>query len=663
MYVNAGRIHAVDDGSLVSGKALDSMIDNSSSGHMNDAGMEPLLNDAALTAFSRGENWRAWRLLGAEPVEYQGQAGTRFAVWAPNADQVSVIGDFNHWDRKRHPLRSQGDSGVWAGFVPQADAGAMYRFCLRNRDSGQLLEKIDPFARRCQARPDTASIVDGPARHHWRDADWLKHRPDWRHEPMAIYEVHAGSWRRNADGSFLGYRQLADALVEYLNDSHFTHVELMPITEHPLDASWGYQTTGYFAPTARFGNPDDLRYLIDTLHLAGIGVILDWVPAHFPRDAHALSRFDGTSLYEHADPRRGETAEWDTLAFNFGRHEVVSFLVSSALYWLEEFHFDGLRIDAVASMLYLDYGREKDEWIPNPYGGNEDLEAVAFLQTLNTVTHHECPGTFTIAEESTSWPGVTRPVHLGGLGFSMKWNMGWMHDTLAYMRHDPVHRRYHHDLLTFGMLYAYSENFVLPFSHDEVVHGKGPLIDRMPGDRWQRFANLRLLYAYQYAYPGKKLLFMGNEIGQPHEWSHDGQVIMPDGDEAAGLQRLVADLNAVYRSRSALHTLEFDSHGFEWIDCHDSEQSVISFLRRDGESLMVVVCNFTPVPRHGYRIGMPRSGPWREVLNTDAGAYGGSGLGNLGRVETEAVAWMGRERSTCLLLPPLAVVMFEPEAS
>ncbi|MEA5445943.1 1,4-alpha-glucan branching protein GlgB [Gammaproteobacteria bacterium AB-CW1] len=624
------------------------------------------LEREALAAFNDGHHCRAWQIMGAKPTVRDGIRGTRFTVWAPNAERVSVVGDFNHWNGICHPMSVHDDTGVWELFIPSLEAGVHYKFQIRSQN-GEVADKGDPYARHWEVRPRTACLVPAEPGHEWGDDDWMRERPDWRHAPVSIYELHAGSWRRNADGSFLGYRQLADALVHALEESGFTHVEMMPLTEHPFDASWGYQTTGYFAPTSRFGNPDDFRYFVDRLHQAGIGVILDWVPAHFPRDPHGLGRFDGTALYEHADPRLGETAEWDTLAFNFGRNEVMSFLLSSALYWLEEFHLDGLRIDAVAAMLYLDYGREAGEWLPNVHGGRENLEAVAFLQALNTMTHRECPGSMTIAEESTAWPGVTRPVHLGGLGFSMKWNMGWMHDTLAYLTHDPVHRRFHHERLTFGLLYAFSENFVLPFSHDEVVHGKGSLLNRMPGDRWQRFANLRLLYAYLFAYPGKKLMFMGNEIGQPTEWSHEGS--LPESlrqvSEHAGLYRLVRDLNRLYRDTPALHRGDFDASGFEWIDCHDADQSVISFMRREpgrkGAQARYVLAlfNFTPVVRENYRIGLPEGGVWREVLNSDADSYGGSGVGNLGQVQAVNTPWMGRLWSAALCLPPLGAVYLE----
>lgn len=620
----------------------------------------PELSASELNSFSRGENWRAWRLLGAHLREHDGVAGTRFSVWAPNAEWVSVIGDFNDWDSSTDRMYEHEDHGVWELFIPGMGNGALYKFELCNRHTGEVVTKIDPFARHFESRPRTACIVDGPPEHIWNDSDWLNNRPHWYDAPMSIYEVHAGSWRRHPDGSFLGYRELAEELVETLTATGFTHVELMPVTEHPLDASWGYQTTGYFAPTSRFGSPDDFRYLVDRLHGVGVGVILDWVPAHFPKDEHALARFDGTSLFEHADPSR-ETPEWGTLSFNLGRHEVQSFLVSSAVYWLEHFHLDGLRIDAVASMLYLDYGHENGGWVPNEYGGNENLEAVSFLQVLNTVTHGECPGTITIAEESTAWPGVTRPVHLGGLGFSLKWNMGWMHDTLSYLQQDPVHRRYHHDLLTFGLLYAFHENFILPLSHDEVVHGKGALLDRMPGDEWQRFANLRLLYAYMFAYPGKKLLFMGDEVGQPHEWAHDGAIDhgLAEAGYHAGVYRLVCDLNRLYSRLPALHQGDFAESGFDWIDCHDSDQSVISFRRSSGDDHMVIICNFTPVPRYDYRIGVPRAGFYREYLNSDAGVYGGSGVGNLGGHEAQSVSWMGQPAMLSLTLPPLGAIYLE----
>ncbi|MGD8689060.1 MAG: 1,4-alpha-glucan branching protein GlgB [Gammaproteobacteria bacterium] len=622
----------------------------------------PEISADELAGFNDGFHRRIHHFLGSHPGERDGISGTRFAVWAPNAERVSVVGDFNRWDGRCHPMSVRNGTGVWELFIPGVEDGALYKYELRNRDSGTVSVKTDPCARRFELRPRTASVVTTTSCFAWSDEAWLHDRPDWRNAPISIYELHVGAWRHEPDGRIPGYRDLADPLVDYLTGTGFTHVELMPVMEHPLDESWGYQCTGYFAPTRRFGEPDDLRYLIDRLHGAGIGVILDWVPGHFPRDEHALARFDGSALFEHEDPRRAHTADWGTLAFNLGRREVRSFLVSSAIHWLEDFHADGLRVDAVAAMLYLDYGRETGEWLPNVHGGNEDLDAVEFLQQLNTATHAECPGTITVAEESTAWPGVSRPVWLGGLGFSMKWNMGWMHDTLDYFSHDPVHRRFHHDQLTFGMLYAFSENFVLPLSHDEVVHGKGPLYDRMPGDDWQRHANLRLLYTHQFTWPGKKLLFMGDEFGVREEWS-PGRAL--DWERLKlprhrGLRCLVSDLNRLYRTLPALHEKDFDPAGFEWIDCHDAEQSVFSYLRRDGDALAVVALNATPVPRHGYRIGVPQGGLYRECFNSDAALYGGSNLGNLGEVEAEPVAWMGREWSLTLTLPPLAGLILVP---
>ncbi|HEY3859592.1 MAG TPA: 1,4-alpha-glucan branching protein GlgB [Gammaproteobacteria bacterium] len=618
----------------------------------------PELPPEELAAFNRGEHRRMQRLLGAHLRERDGVRGTRFAVWAPNAERVSVIGDFNRWDGRCHPMDVRGDSGVWELFVPGVDEGALYKFEIRNRDSGEILVRADPFARAAEKPEHSASRVAASS-YAWGDGAWLRDRADWRQAPMTVYEIHAGSWRRHPDGRFYSYRELAESLVPYVRDSGFTHVELMPITEHPYDASWGYQTTGYFAPTARFGTPDDFRHLVDRCHQAGIGVILDWVPGHFPRDEHALVRFDGTALYEHADPRRGLHPDWGTLVFNFGRDEVRSFLISSAVYWLEEFHLDGLRVDAVASMLYLDYGREEGEWLPNVHGGKENLEAIVFLRALNAATHGECPGSFTVAEESTAWPGVTRPDWVGGLGFSMKWNMGWMHDSLAYLHEDPIHRRYHHERLTFGLLYAFSENFVLPFSHDEVVHGKGSLAARMPGDAWQRFANLRLLFSYLFTYPGKKLLFMGDEFGMPAEWSHDHELpwALLDTPQHATLRRLVCDLARLYRQEPALHLHDFDAEGFAWVDCHDVTQSTVSYLRHGAGQSLLVILNFTPVVRHGYRIGVPRAGRYTELLNSDATIYSGSNVGNLGGLAAEAEPWMGHAYSLALTLPPLGALV------
>ena len=619
----------------------------------------PQLPLAELEAFNRGQHRRAHRLLGAHPVTRAGVDGTRFAVWAPNAERVSVVGDFNAWDGRRHPMDVRGTSGVWERFVPGVGPDALYKFELRNRDSGEILLRADPYARASEVPPRSASRVSASG-YTWSDGDWLARRPDWRHAPLSAYELHAGSWRRHPDGRFYGYRELAETLIPYVRDLGFTHVELMPLTEHPFNASWGYQTTGYFAPTARYGSPDDFRYFVDRCHRDGIGVILDWVPGHFPRDEHALACFDGTALYEHADARLGLHPEWGTHVFNFGRNEVRSFLISSAIHWLEDYHVDGLRVDAVASMLYLDYARKPGEWLPNSHGGNENLDAVGFLRALNAATHGECPGSFTIAEESTAWPAVTRPDWVGGLGFSMKWNMGWMHDTLAYLHEDPVHRRYHHERLTFGMLYAFSENFVLPLSHDEVVHGKGSLLARMPGDDWQRFANLRLLFSYQLTYPGKKLLFMGGEFAMPGEWTHDRELpwALLQEPRHAGVRDLVRDLNRLYVSEQAFHACDFGQEGFEWVDCHDSLQSVVSYLRIGAGEQLLVILNFTPVVRSAYRIGVPNAGPYTELFNSDAASYGGSNVGNQGGVVAEASPWMGRPYSLSLTLPPLGALVF-----
>jgi 1,4-alpha-glucan branching enzyme len=623
----------------------------------------PLLAEAELAAFNAGAHWHAWWLLGAHVLEVDGIAGTRFAVWAPDAERVSVVGDFNDWDGRCHPMRSRGSSGVWELFVPGLGAGEFYKYEIRNRWSGELLLKGDPWARHTELRPSTASVITAASAYAWGDAQWLQERSAgrWLTAPMSVYEVHLGSWRRREDGGFLGYRELAALLVPYVRDLGFTHVELLPLTEHPLDASWGYQPSGYFAPSRRFGDPDDLRHLVDGLHQAGIGVILDWVPGHFPKDSHGLARFDGSALYEYPDPRKGEHAEWGTLVFNYDRNEVRSFLLSSAIYWLKEFHLDGLRVDAVASMLYLDYSRKDGEWTPNVHGGNENLEAAAFLRRLNELTHAECPGTVTIAEESTAWPGVSRPAHHGGLGFSMKWNMGWMHDTLDYMSRDPVHRRYHHDRLTFGPIYAFTENFVLPLSHDEVVHGKRSLIGRMPGDDWQRFANLRLLYVFQWTYPGKKLLFMGGEFAQWQEWNHDGELHWRLlGENAhAGVHALVRDLNRVYRGWPALHRGDFKARGFEWLRWDDAGNSVLVFLRRDETGHVLVALNFTPVPRVGYRVGVPGQGSYREILNSDSRFYGGGDVGNPLPLVVEPVPWMGQSQSIVITLPPLAGIVLE----
>jgi 1,4-alpha-glucan branching enzyme len=615
-----------------------------------------------LYLFSEGRNYQAWRLLGAHVERRMDVDGVCFRIWAPNAERVAVVGEFNRWDGRVHQMASLGGSGVWELFIPELPAGTLYKFELRNRKTGAAFVKADPYARHWEPRPATAALVCAPAAHAWDDAEWMERRRQWGwlHAPINVYELHAGSWQRHADGRHLSYRELAERLVPYVSEMGFTHIELLPVTEHPLDESWGYQTTGYFAPTSRHGAPDDLRAFVDACHRAGIGVILDWVPGHFPSDDWALAHFDGTALYEHEDPRSKVHPDWGTHVFNYGRNEVRSFLLSSAHYWLSEFHIDGLRVDAVASMLYLDYSRREGQWIPNRYGGRENLEAIDFLREFNVMAHADFPGVLTIAEESTAWPMVSRPVYLGGLGFSMKWNMGWMNDTLAYMRHDTVYRSYHHDLLTFGQLYAYSENFMLPLSHDEVVHGKGSLLGKMPGDDWQRFANLRLLLAYQISTPGKKLNFMGNELALRNEWWIGQTIDLGLGDDPAhgGVRRMLQDLNRLYRDLPALHEQDFVPAGFNWIDCHDAPQSTLSFLRRDRQgNFVVVVLNFTPVPRHGYRIGVPEPGEYIEVFNSDSAFYGGSNLGNGSGVTATAASWMGFAASLELILPPLAAVM------
>ena len=620
-----------------------------------------------LFLFGEGTLHQAYRMLGSHSVEINGVAGVRFAVWAPNAERVSVIGEFNNWDGRLNPMRLHGSSGVWEIFIPEIAQHALYRYEIRNRDTGHILTKTDPYAQGYEMRPGTASLAAPVHKHQWQDEAWIQKRAqwDWLHSAINIYEVHAGSWKRHPDGRFYSYSELARDLVPYVKGLGYTHIEFMPVTEHPLDESWGYQCSGYFAPTSRFGSPDELRQLIDACHQVDIGVILDWVPAHFPQDDWALARFDGTALYEHEDPRMGFHQDWGTHIFNFGRNEVKSFLLSSAHYWLSEFHFDGLRVDAVASMLYLDYSRNEGEWIPNKYGGRENLEAVDFLREMNIMTHERFPGALTMAEESTAWPGVSRPVYLGGLGFSMKWNMGWMNDTLAYFEHEPVHRRYHHNQLTFGQIYAYSENFVMPFSHDEVVHGKGSLLSKMPGDAWQKFANLRLLLTYQMTSPGKKLNFMGNEIAQGREWQSKWELEWWQlGEELhRGIQNLTHDLNELYRTLPALHELDFQSEGFSWIDCNDAEKSVLSYQRRarDGSSA-VVTLNLTPLPRTHYRIGLPTLTSYREVLNSDSAYYAGSDLGNAGSIYAETIPWMGLPYSAEIKLPPLAGVILVPQA-
>ena len=626
------------------------------------------ITDHDLYLFNQGKLNQAYRALGAQRVTNAGVDGVCFSVWAPNAERVSVVGDFNHWDGRVHPMAVHHASGVWELFIPELPPDTLYKFEIRNRHSGEILLKTDPYATRYELRPNTAALVpDENSTFQWHDTQWMENRAkwDWLHAPVNILEIHAGSWKRHLDGRFYTYRELAQYLLPYVLDMGYTHIELMPISEHPLDESWGYQTTGYFAVSSRYGSPEDFKYFVDACHQASVGVILDWVPGHFPQDTFALARFDGTALYEHEDPRLGFHQDWGTCIFNYGRNEVKSFLISSAHFWLTEFHLDGLRVDAVASMLYLDYSRNEGEWLPNRFGGRENLDAIDFLRALNIMVHKEFPGALTLAEESTSWPAVSRPAYVGGLGFSMKWNMGWMHDTLSYMQQDPVYRRYHHDQLTFSQLYAYTENFVLPFSHDEVVHGKGSLINKMPGDRWQKFANLRLLLTYQMTCPGKKLNFMGNEFAQECEWNVNQELDWKLLEFAphSGVQSAMRDLNHVYRKTPALYQLDFLAEGFSWIDCHDADQSIISYLRRAKEGhFVIVILNFTPVPRENYRIGVPVEGVYREVFNSDSMYYGGSNMGNAGYINASHEPWMGLPYSLRIILPPLAGVVFSLQA-
>jgi len=625
-----------------------------------------MLSNDDLFLFNEGSHYRLYEKLGAHPLTVDGVEGTYFAVWAPNARQVSVTGEFNGWDKSSHPLCPKGQSGIWEGFIPGVAKGTIYKYYLVSHKRGYHVEKADPFAFCTETPPKTASIT-WDLDYSWGDRAWMekRHARNALDAPISIYEMHLGSWQRvpKEGNRYLSYRELASRLAEYLKQLGFTHVEFLPIMEHPFYGSWGYQLTGYFAPTSRYGTPQDFMYLVDYLHRHDIGVILDWVPSHFPNDEHGLGYFDGTHLYEHGDPRQGIHPDWNSFIFNYGRDEVRSFLLSNALFWLDKYHVDGLRVDAVASMLYLDYGRKEGEWIPNQYGGRENLEAIAFLRHFNEAVYQESPDTQTIAEESTAWPMVSRPTYLGGLGFGMKWDMGWMHDTLEYMTKDPVYRKHHHNNLTFRLVYAFFENFVLPLSHDEVVHGKGSLLGKMPGDDWQKFANLRLLLGYMYAQPGKKLLFMGGEFGQWREWAHDESLEwhLLDYPPHSSLKRWVEDLNRFYRDQPALYELDFDSAGFEWIDCNDVEHSVVSLMRkgRSPDDLLVVVCNFTPTTHFNYRIGVPQSGFWREVLNSDAKEYGGSGCGNLGGIEAAPIPLHGRPCSLTLTLPPLAAVFFK----
>jgi 1,4-alpha-glucan branching enzyme len=625
-----------------------------------------VIGDYDLYLFGEGTHTRIYDRLGAHAMTIGASRGVHFAVWAPNAARVSVVGDFNGWDGRAHPMRVLGASGIWEIFLPAAAIGDRYKFELRARD-GEILVKADPYGFGFEVPPLSASIVIDSA-YEWRDGEWMARRRDeasWFERPVAIYEVHLGSWARMAEegGRYLTYDELASRLIPYVKEMGFTHIELLPVMEHPYSASWGYQVTGFFAPTSRFGSPADFKRFVDACHLAGIGLILDWVPGHFPKDAHGLARFDGTALYEHADPRQGEHRDWGTLIFNYGRNEVRSFLVANALFWLQEYHVDGLRVDAVASMLYLDYSRRHDDWVPNPFGGRENLEAIEFLRQLNVQTHGEAAGSITIAEESTAWPSVSRPAWLGGLGFTYKWNMGWMNDILQYVKVDPVHRKWDHRHLTFSMLYAFNENFILPFSHDEVVHGKGSMFGKIPGDDWQKAATLRTLYGFMYAHPGKKLMFMGAEFGQRSEWDHDRSLdwhLLAEPLHGA-LRQFVRDLNRTYAAEPALHEVDFDGRGFRWIDCNDSDNSVVSLIRRardDRESVIAVV-NFTPVPRNGYRIGVPEPGVYAELLNSDAGLYGGGNVGNGGAVASEPVAAHGFDQSLSLVLPPLGFLLLK----
>jgi 1,4-alpha-glucan branching enzyme len=625
------------------------------------------LSDLDVYLWSEGTHYRAYEKLGAHPAERGGAAGTRFAVWAPDARFVSVVGDFNGWRPGANPLDPVDSTGIWEGFVPGVGPGALYKYAITSRHHNYRVQKADPYAFAAEIRPQTASKVWDLSGYEWGDADWMGYRGGVHAlgAPISVYEVHLGSWRRVPEqgNRWLTYRELAAQLADYVHHMGFTHVEFLPVSEHPFDASWGYQTVGYYAPTSRFGTPQDFMFLVDHLHRRGIGVILDWVPAHFPRDEHGLGYFDGTHLYEHSDPRLGEHRDWGTFIYNYGRKEVSNFLISNALFWLDRYHIDGLRVDAVASMLYLDYSRKEGEWVPNPFGGRENLDAIAFLKRFNQVVYGEYPDIITIAEESTAWPMVSRPTYVGGLGFGLKWDMGWMHDTLSYFAQDPVHRKYHHDQLTFRMLYAWHENYLLPLSHDEVVYGKRSLLAKMPGDDWQKFANLRLLFGWMYAQPGKKLLFMGGEFGQWNEWNHDTSLDwhLTDYPLHKGVQRWLRDLNTFYRGEPAMHQLDCEQAGFEWIDCCDTEASVASLMRkgRAAEDALVVVCNFTPVPRHNYRVGVPRGGQWDEVLNSDAPLYGGSGQGNFGGVTAAPVPCHGRDYLLNITVPPLGMVVFK----
>jgi len=626
----------------------------------------PMISDFDLYLFNAGDNHKIYEKLGAHYAELNGISGVSFAVWAPNARSVCVIGSFNNWDGRFHQMRVLGSSGVWEIFVPGVKEGELYKFRIKTQ-WGNVIDKSDPYGTQFELRPKTASVINFLGGYKWNDEQWLKKRAQSDHlgEPIAIYEVHLGSWARvpEENNRWLTYREIAEKLVAYVKEQGYTHIELLPVMEHPYDGSWGYQVTGYFAPTSRYGTPQDFMYFVDYCHQHNIGVILDWVPAHFPKDQFALADFDGTHLYEHADPRKGEHQDWGTYIFNYGRNEVRNFLISNALFWFDKYHVDGLRLDAVASMLYLDYSRKEGEWIPNVFGGRENLEAIAFLKDMNQLVHRYYPGVLTIAEESTAWPGVTAPVEYGGLGFSLKWNMGWMHDMLEYFSKDPIYRAYHHNNLTFALLYAFTERFILPLSHDEVVHGKASLLHKMPGDDWQKFANLRLLFGLMYGFPGKKMVFMGGDFAQRNEWYYDTSLDwhLTQYEPHRGIQRWIRDLNRVYQRESALHQVDFHYTGFEWIDFHDRASSVISFLRKsyDGKDKVIVVCNFTPVPRHNYRIGVPEQGQYKEILNSDSSYYGGSNVGNLGLINAEFIQHNYRPYSLNLTLPPLAVIFLK----
>jgi len=619
---------------------------------------EPQISDFDLHLFTEGKLLQCYNVLGSHPIEVDGISGILFSTWAPNAGRVSVIADFNQWDGRSHPMRVRGGSGVWELFIPGIAPGSLYKYEILNRQTNEILEKIDPYSNQYEYRPATASITSETDSYQWQDDDWLASRKEdnWQHSPMSVYELHLGSWQRNEQGQFLNYRELAHRIVDYIKPLGFTHIELLPITEHPLDDSWGYQATGYFAPTSRFGSINDFKYFVNYCHQYHIGILVDWVPAHFPKDSHGLAKYDGSALYEHEDPRLGEHQDWGTLIYNLGRNEVKNFLFSSALFWLDKFHIDGLRVDAVASMLYLDYSREEGEWLPNKHGGNENLEAIDFIKELNHLTHVEYPGTVVIAEESTSWPQVTRPAWLGGLGFTMKWNMGWMHDILSYMQMDPIHRHYHHDKLTFGLLYSFSENFMLPFSHDEVVHGKASMLEKMPGDDWQKFANLRLLYTFMFTYPGKKLLFMGCEFAQRTEWNFNKALEWQEleSDSHRGVKDLISQLNKLYTQIPALHYYDFDVQGFNWVDCHDSAQSILIYQRNGPSDSVIIVLNFTPVVRKDYRIGVPFAGHYEELFNSDSSYYNGTNTGNADPIISAATPWMDKDHSISITLPPLA---------